>query len=123
MNVIRKTDIEDIDRHWHNYRLFVWFLRLEKKYIFFKKRMFIEKNRTPFDLFTTINKTSLGSVFVHYCNTSNKVDKLWGSIFTYVPFVGFHWNEKDLNSNYMLNLTSKWVVFLDEHNYDKFKFI
>jgi len=123
MNDLEKTDIEDIDRHWHNYRLFVWFLRLEKKYIFFKKTMFIEKNRTPFDLFTTINKTSLGSVFVHYCNTSNKVDMLWGSIFTYVPFVGFHWYEKDLNSDYMLNLTSKWVVFLDEHNYDKFKFI
>lgn len=123
MNDSRKTDIEDIERHWHNYRLFVWFLRLEKKYIFFKKTMFIEKNRTPFDLFTTINQTSLGSVIVHYCNTSNKVDKLWGSIFTYMPFIGFHWCEKDLNPAYMLNLTSKWIVFLDEHNYDKFKFI
>ena len=121
MKDLRKTDIEDIDRHWHNYRLFVWFLRLEKKYIFFKKTMFIEKNRTPFDLFKKINQTSLLSVLVHYCNTSNKVDKLWGSIFTYVPFIGFRWYEKDLNSDYMAKLTSRWVVFLDEHNYDKFK--
>ena len=120
MKDLKKTDIEDIERHWYNYKLFVWFLKLEGKYIFFKKAMFIDKKRTPFDLFETINRTNIGSVVTRY-DTPNKVDRMWGSIFIYIPFEGFSWVEKNLDVKSMRSLSRRWVDFLDGHNYDKFK--
>ena len=120
MNDLRKTDIEDIERHWHNYRLFVWFIKLEKKYVFFKRLMFLDKGISPFYLFTLINNTNLDRIIIN--NTlPNKIDQLWGSIFTYVPF-SFSWTEKDVDWRYMKNLSRKWNSFLVEHNYDIFKF-
>ena len=116
MKGLERTDIEDIERHWHNFKLFVWFIKLEKRYVCFKKLLFLDKNKTPFDLFNLINKTNTTSVLMNN-NLPNKIDRLWGSIFTYIPF-SFSWHEKSVNSNYMENLSRKWNNFLSEHNYD-----
>jgi len=120
MKDLTKTGIEDIERHWHNYRLFVWFIKLEKKYVFFKKLMFLDKGINPFYLFALINKVNYSSVLVNN-DLPNKIDRLWGSVFTYIPF-SFSWSEKDVDCQYMNNLSRKWNNFLVEHNYDVFKF-
>jgi hypothetical protein len=120
MKDLTKTDIEGIERHWHNYKLLVWFLRIKGKYAFFKRMIFANKNITPYDLFKTMNNTHLGSIIIHYSDTSSIIDKKWGSIFTYVPF-SFSWLDSNVDLKYMQCLSDEWVVFLREHNYDKNK--
>jgi len=120
MKDLTKTGIEDIERHWHNYKLLVWFLRIKGKYAFFKRMIFVNKNIRPYDLFKRMNDTSLGSIVVHYSDASSVIDKKWGSVFTYVPF-GFSWLDSDVDTNYMYCLSNEWVAFLREHSYDKNK--
>lgn len=120
MKDLTKTDIEGIERHWHNYKLLVWFLRIKGKYAFFKRMIFANKNITPYDLFKIMNNTYLGSIIIHYSDTSNVIDKKWGSIFTYVPF-SFSWLDDNVDLDYMHCLSNEWVAFLREHNYDKNK--
>lgn len=120
MKDLTKTDIEGIERHWHNYKLLVWFLRIKGKYVFLKRMIFVNKNITPYDLFKRMNDTNLGRIIIHYSDTSNVIDKKWGSIFTYVPF-SFSWLDNNMDPNYMFCFSNEWVAFLREHNYDKNK--
>lgn len=120
MKDLRRTDIEGIERHWHNYKLLVWFLRLKGKYVFFKRMIFTDKNIMPYDLFKMMNLTSENSIIFNYKDTSSVIDKKWGSIFTYVPF-SFRWWYSDVDLTYMDCLSKEWVNFLREHNYDKQK--
>jgi hypothetical protein len=123
MKDLRKTDIEGIERHWHNYKLLVWFLRLKGKYVLFKRMIFTNKNMMPYDLFKKMNYTNFVSMIINYKDTSSVIDKKWGSIFTYVPF-SFSWFEEDnIDIKYMACLSNEWVNFLREHNYDKQKVI
>jgi hypothetical protein len=82
--------------------------------------IFVNKNITPYDLFKTMNNTHLGSIIIHYSDTSSIIDKKWGSIFTYVPF-SFSWLDSNVDLKYMQCLSDEWVAFLREHNYDKNK--
>lgn len=120
MKDLTKTGIEGIERHWHNYKLLVWFLRIKGKYMFLKRMIFVNKNITPYDLFKRMNDASEGSIIIHYSDVSNVIDKKWGSIFTYVPF-SFSWFDDNVDPNYMHCLSNEWVAFLREHNYDKNK--
>lgn len=120
MKDLTKTGIEGIERHWHNYKLLVWFLRIKGKYAFFKRMIFVNKNITPYDLFKRMDSTHLGSIIIHYSDASNVIDKKWGSIFTYVPF-SFSWLDSNVDLKYMHCLSDEWVAFLREHNYDKNK--
>ena len=120
MRDLTKTDIEGIERHWHNYKLLVWFLRIKGKYAFFKRMIFANKNITPYDLFKRMNDASEGGIIFNYKDTSSVIDKKWGSIFTYVPF-SFSWLDSNVDLKYMHCLSDEWVAFLREHNYDKNK--
>ena len=120
MKDLRKTDIEGIERHWYNYKLFVWFLRIKGKYVFFKRKFFTNKNIMPYDLFEKMNSASEHSIIFNYRDTSSVIDKKWGSIFTYKPF-SFSWFDSDVDLMYMHCLSNEWVNFLREHNYDKQK--
>lgn len=123
MNDLKRMDIEGIERHWHNYKLFTWFLKKEKRYEIFRNAMFTKQNRTPLELFKIMNSTNSRKVLPQYL-TNNFVDKMWGCIFTYTPFLGFSWyaNYYGILPHQMRDITKKWVVFLSEHNYDKFRF-
>ena len=120
MKDLRKTGIEGIERHWHNYKLLVWFLRIKGKYAFFKRMIFVNKNITPYDLFKRMNDASEGSIIFRYRDASSVIDKKWGSIFTYVPF-SFSWIGCNVDPKHMHRLSNEWVDFLREHNYDKNK--
>lgn len=120
MKDLRKTDIEGIERHWYNYKLFVWFLRIKGKYVFFKRKVFTNKNIMPYDLFEKMNSTSEHGIIFNYIDASSVIDKKWGSIFTYKPF-SFSWFDSDVDIMYMHFLSNEWVNFLREHNYDKQK--
>ena len=74
----------------------------------------------PYDLFEIMNSVSENNIIFHYRDTSNVIDKKWGSIFTYAPF-SFYWFESDVDLEYMTYLSNEWVNFLREHNYDKQK--
>ena len=120
MKDLRKTDIEGIERHWYNYKLFVWFLRIKGKYVFFKRKVFTNKNIMPYDLFEIMNSTSEHGIIFNYIDASSVIDKKWGNIFTYKPF-SFSWFDSDVDLIYMHYLSNEWVNFLREHNYDKQK--
>jgi hypothetical protein len=120
MKDLRRTDIEGIERHWHNYKLLVWFLRIKGKYAFFKRMIFTNKNIMPYDLFEIMNRTSENCIIFIYKDTSSVIDKKWGSIFTYAPF-SFYWCCSDVDLKYMDYLSKEWLKFLREHNYDKQK--
>lgn len=120
MKDLKKTGIEGIERHWHNYKLLVWFLRIKGKYVFFKRMIFTNKNIMPYNLFEIMNSASGNGIIFHYRDTSSIIDKKWGSIFTYLPF-SFSWFDGNVDPVYMNRLSSEWVNFLREHNYDKQK--
>jgi predicted acetyltransferase len=123
MKDLRKTGIEGIERHWHNYKLLVWFLRIKGKYVFFKRMIFTNKNIMPYDLFELMNSANENNMIFNFFNVRNipnVIDKKWGSIFGYAPF-SFYWCDSDVNPIYMVRLSKEWVNFLREHNYDKQK--
>lgn len=120
MKDLKKTGIEGIERHWYNYKLFVWFLRIKGKYVFFKRKFFTNKNIMPYDLFEIMNGASENCIIFNYRDTSSVIDKKWGSIFTYMPF-SFSWHDSDVDIKYMFSISNEWVKFLREHNYDKQK--
>lgn len=114
-------DIEGIKRHEYNFRMFCCFLKEKKLYQTFKKLIFIDCNRTPHDLFVTMNKSSISRIICNIDKEHCEIDKKWSAIFTYVPFCRFRWSiEKGITSyENMMNLTKEWCRFLIENNYDK----
>ena len=57
-NDLKRTDIEDIERHLWNYKLLVKFLKDERKYLTFKRILFDKYERSMYDLFELINVTN-----------------------------------------------------------------
>ena len=114
-------DIEDIERHKYNFRLFSKFLKQKHLYQTFKKIIFTNNSRTPYDLFILMNKTNITSIISNigkgYCIT----DRKWSAIFTYIPFSRIYWDGKkgEINSyTSMSKLSTDWCYFLEENNYD-----
>ncbi len=115
-------DIEGIERHKHNFRMFCKFLKQKKIYQAFKKIIFTDSNRTPYDLFVTMNKANIRHIITHLGSGYCEMDQKWGSVFSYNPFGRFHWNgraEEITNYSNMCNLSHEWHAFLKENNYDK----
>ncbi len=84
--------------------------------------MFIDNNRTPNDLFNTINKANIDNIFFTLGKDYNIIDRKWCGVFSYIPFCQFHWTEVKgvpTKSDNMFNLIKEWKEFLIEHNYDK----
>ena len=121
MNGLRRTDIEGIDRHIHNYKLLIWFLKIEGKYSFFRYRIFTRHNRDALQLFNDMNSHSRNEI-IGKLSTANDIDYKWSSIFSFRPFSGLKWDEDGLDYYEMNELRNRWVKFLDEHNYSIFKF-
>lgn len=122
MNDLGKTDIEGIDRHQHNFRLFMAFLKLRKIY-FFKKLVFTNRNLTPFDFFKILNKER-PSCYDHFIENSqqfvNIIDLKWAIIFNFLPYFGSYWDcdflkERSLSFNDMKKISNDWGKFLFEH--------
>ena len=117
----RKTDIEDIDRHQYNFKIFCMFLKQEKKYQLFKKLIFTNNNRTPNDLFKDINAANVCDISLkldsRYCDT----DRKWGGVFSYSPICKFSWGYHPQTINYtcMVQMIKRWHEFLMENNFDK----
>ena len=121
MNGLRKTGIEGIDRHIHNYKLLIWFLKIEGKYSFFRYEIFTKHNRNALQLFNDMNFYSR-HVILGRLSTENDIDYKWGSIFTFRPFSRLDWYKDGLDYHEMNELCDRWVKFLKEHNYSIFKF-
>ena len=122
MKDLRKMDIEGIERHKYNFKLFCGFLKERKQYLFFKKIMFIDNNRLPNDLFKEINKANLSEIYFTLSDAYNIIDRKWCAVFSYTPFCKFNWNGKKGTPNHydeMMKLIYEWKAFLIEHNYDK----
>ena len=128
MRDLREMDIGDIDRQMYNYRLFFAFLKKHNVYRLFRKKMFSDKNRTPYDLMKTITNDGpvcRGSVIQ---SLANDIDKRWSNIFLYVPYYGGYWNDymhvvvRRLSGlKGIAELSDKWKEFLYNNNYDKMK--
>lgn len=117
-------DIEDIERHKYNFRLFCMFLKQKKIYQTFKKLMFIDFNKTPYDLFVLMNETNLNRIIYNIDGKYCVNDKKWSAVFTYIPFSNFYWGHKKGEIIYydnMIKLTKEWCDFLVENNYDKLR--
>ena len=122
MKDLEKMDIEGIDRHQHNFRLFMAFLKLRKIY-FFKKLLFTNRNLTPFDFFKILNKER-PFFYDHFLEKSqqfvNIIDRKWAIIFNFLPYIGSYWDcaflkERSINSNDMKKISNDWEKFLFEH--------
>ena len=111
--------IEDIERHKHNYKLFVMFLKKRGLYMKFKKIMFINRNIMPIDLFVIMNQNPIHNIFYYYTPNGHLVDKKWSAVFSYVPFLGCHWTDENLEAKKMNVLTKEWSNYLSENNFDK----
>ena len=114
-------DIEGIERHKYNFRLFCMFLKGEHKYQKFKKLMFTNYERTPNDLFYDMNKARLASILTGLGGDYCEIDRKWSAVFSYKPFCKFSWGLMAPVYYEMMQLTHKWCVFLMENNYDKQK--
>ena len=115
-------DIEGIERHQYNFKLFCRFLKERKQYQFFKRIMFINNNRTPNDLFKEINRSKIGNIFFVLGDRYNIIDRKWCAVFSYIPFCKFNWNGKKgtpTHPDEMYKLIFEWKAFLMENNYDK----
>lgn len=113
-------DIEDIERHKYNFRLFCAFLKKEGIYSKFKKLMFTDFNRTPHDLFQTMNETSMARIIANIDLKYDDINRKWSAIFTYVPFSRFEWSTKNVCSWLkMMEISGKWCRYLIENNYKK----
>ena len=121
MNDLGKMAIADIDRHKHNFKLFMTFLKLNKIY-FFKKFLF--SKRTPYDIFQTINenypRTYNGSFS---SQLSNEIDKRWALMFIYVPYLGGYWDNhffitRSIFATRMSEISESWKRYLYNHKLD-----
>lgn len=122
MKDLKKMDIEGIERHWYNFRMFTKFLKQRGLYQTFKKIIFTDSNRTPYDLFVTINKENIRNIITYLGRPYCEIDQKWGSVFSYNPFGRFHWIGKVgeiTNYDNMCKLSNEWHTFLRENNYDK----
>ena len=122
MNDLGKTDIEGIDRHQHNFRLFMMFLKLRKIY-FFKKLFFTNRNLTPSDFFKILNKERPFH-YDHFIKNSqqfvNIIDRKWAIIFIFLPYIGSTWDctffkERSISMSDMREISNDWIKFLFEH--------
>ena len=116
MRDLKEMGIEDIERQIHNYRLF-------------RKKMFSDINRTPYDLMRTI----VEEYPAHYGGDfgsllTNMIDKRWALVLIFVPYFGGYWDTKlreDLpkvcDIKNLMSLHNKWKEFLYNNNYDKMK--
>ena len=129
MRDLKGMGIEDIERQIHNYRLFFAFLKKHNVYRLFRKKMFSDINRTPYDLMRTI----VEEYPAHYGGDfgsllTNRIDKRWALVLIFVPYFGGVWDTKlredlpkvcDIKS--LMSLNNKWKEFLYNNNYDKMK--
>ena len=111
-------DIADIERHKYNLKLMITFLKKEGKWPLFRYLMFTRHNRTPEELFETINKTNPSNVIMQL-HTVDIKDRMWSSVFSYVPFCEFSWSMDIHDVKYMRDLHKRWASFLLENIFDK----
>ena len=128
MRDLRETDIGDIERQIHNYRLFFAFLKKHNVYRLFRDKMFIDKGRTPYDLMKTITKDKPIYYGPITKSLANDIDKRWSSIFLFVPYYGGYWSDymhvvvRRLSGfKGLAELSDKWKEFLYNNNYDKMR--
>ena len=114
-------DIEDIERHKYNFRLFCAFLKKEGIYLKFKKLIFTNINRTPNDLFKLMNETSMSRIIPNIKDVCyDEIDRKWSAVFTFLPFCGFEWSTKNIGSwRHMMAISDNWCLYLIENNYIK----
>ena len=118
-NDLKRTDIEDIERHLWNYKLLVKFLKDERKYFTFKRILFDKYERSMYDLFELINVTR--PAFITFeTGFQNKTDAVWSHIFSNMTFVG-DWRYDNLIADDMIKMCLRWAKFLKENNFDKQK--
>ena len=113
-------DIEDIERHKYNFRLFSKFLKQEKKYLLIKRLMFEIPKRTPMDLFEVINNEDINHMLFLDSDLDmgyHEIDRKWSKVFRYTPFCSFYWSYDKSSPTYfklMDDLSEKWIKFLRE---------
>ena len=118
-NDLKRTDIEDIERHLWNYKLLIKFLKDERKYLTFKRILFDKYERSMYDLFELINVTK--PTFITFeTSFQNKTDAVWSHIFSNMTFVG-DWRYDNLIVDDMIKMCLRWAKFLEENNFDKQK--
>lgn len=118
-NDLKRTDIEDIERHLWNYKLLIKFLKDERKYLTFKRILFDKYERSMYDLFELINVTK--PAFITFeTGFQNKTDAVWSVIFSNMTFVG-DWRYDNLIVDDMIKMCLRWAKFLEENNFDKQK--
>ena len=116
---LKRTDIEDIERHLWNYKLLIKFLKDERKYLTFKRILFDKYERSMYDLFELINVTK--PAFITFeTGFQNKTDAVWSDIFSNMTFVG-DWRYDNLIVDDMIKMCLRWAKFLEENNFDKQK--
>ena len=119
-------DIEDIERHKYNFKIFCQFLKQEKIYLPIKRQIFINRNLSPNDFFEIIDREypiSFSWSFDSYL--SDRIDKRWAIVFSYVPYLGGYWGEGELRrftTERMAEISNGWKEFLFKHNYDNIKY-
>lgn len=118
-NDLKRTDIEDIERHLWNYKLLVKFLKDERKYLTFKRILFDKYERSMYDLFELINVTNPAFI-IFETGFQNKTDAVWSVIFSNTTFVG-DWRYDNLIVGDMIKMCRRWAKFLKENNFDKQK--
>lgn len=118
-NDLKRTDIEDIERHLWNYKLLVKFLKDERKYLTFKRILFDKYERSMYDLFELINVTNPAFI-IFETSFQNKTDAVWSVIFSNTTFVG-DWRYDNLIVGDMIKMCRRWAKFLKENNFDKQK--
>lgn len=119
-------DIEGIERHRYNFKIFCQFLKQEKIYLPIKRQIFINRNLLPNDFFEKIDREypiSFSGSFDSYL--TDRIDKRWAIIFFYVPYLGGFWGEGELRrftTERMIEISNGWKEFLFIHNYDDIKY-
>ena len=123
MNDSRKTDIEDIDRHEHNFRWFMAFLKLNNIY-FLKKVIFEDSKRTKYDLFELINSDyPVWYTYPFDSELNHVIDKRWAIIFNFRPYLGHYWSDECIghrcDHKRMLEIVQLWKEYLYNNRFDK----
>lgn len=122
MKDTKRMDIEGIERHERNFRLFMAFLKFNKIY-FIKKLIFDERKRKPCDLFITMNldRPNRYDYFNKSYAFENNIDRAWAIIFQYLPYFGSYWDCDFFKCRSMYVprisiISNEWMKYLMEYN-------
>ena len=119
----RKTDIEGIDRHEYNFRVFMAFLKMNKIY-FFKRVIFDDTKRNKHDFFYCLDNDhpfKYSGVFSN--KLENEIDRRWSIIFNYVPYLRHFWSDtcikKHCNQEEMYKIANSWKEYLYNNKFNQ----